>query len=744
MKKRLISLALALAVALTLCPPLNAQAANEDFEVVDGVLVQYHGEEENLVIPGDLGIKEIGSNAFLIGGFSNTTLKSVTVPEGVERLADEAFRNCMALKTVDLPASLRSMGNQAFVDADLEKIAFPAGLRYIGSNAFWFCESLEEVTWPAGCGDLYIGEDAFFGCTSLEKVVLPACGGNLFVDTFVFNDCSSLKTVEMPAGTGLAFFDNQAFDGAEALEEVSLPDNAIVYGINTFENTPFGKKLEASQEEFVMAGRTLLFYNGPGGDVVLPENCLTVGKAPTSLVDGDIVEGAQPFDRRAKEITGITFPAGLQEKLDAISALAENIDALINEEASEKPAFWSAPGVSQFSHCWATYRGWSRKLVNLTELKNHPNAEQVRAAQEFMAAHSVWANPADYFGTPSAAVQAKSNQIVAEAGAVTDYEKLKAIADWVAKNVKYDVEVANNVKDAAMAVTDPDAVLGGAPTICHGYTLLTRGLLWAQGIPAMYVHGDTPRGEHAWNEAFADGRWVILDTTWMAPFWNSTDEQKYDDEWFDVGAYWASGQHTITDRPHAGEENTPSTWAQKEIMAALGAKLVPNDLQKSYRSNITREEFCRLMVKLVEQRTGKAVLDYAASKGLTVTDPFTDTDNAAVLAAHALGIVNGTSATTFTPAGSLTRQEAAAMLTRTAKLLGLSAGQGETFADAATFPDWAKEGIAYVSGLTDGVSGSKVMGGTGNGAFSPAATYTREQALVTALRLFRVPQASEG
>ena len=67
------------------------------------------------------------------------------------------------------------------------------------------------------------------------------------------------------------------------------------------------------------------------------------------------------------------------------------------------------------------------------------------------------------------------------------------------------------------------------------------------------------------------------------------------------------------------------------------------------------------MVVLVEKKTGMSVSVYATVKGKTITDPFTDTDNADILAAHALGIVNGTSKTTFNPGGSITRQEAAVL-----------------------------------------------------------------------------------
>ena len=103
---------------------------------------------------------------------------------------------------------------------------------------------------------------------------------------------------------------------------------------------------------------------------------------------------------------------------------------------------------------------------------------------------------------------------------------------------------------------------------------------------------------------------------------------------------------------------------------------------------------------------------------------------------EALGIVKGTSETTFAPGGSITRQEAASMLSRTAQVLDMTAGKGQGFHDEAQIASWAKEGVDFTSGLVDPVTGSAVMGGTGNGNFSPLDFYTREQAYITALRLF--------
>ena len=79
--------------------------------------------------------------------------------------------------------------------------------------------------------------------------------------------------------------------------------------------------------------------------------------------------------------------------------------------------------------------------------------------------------------------------------------------------------------------------------------------------------------------------------------------------------------------------------------------------------------------------------------------------------AYAYGIVNGTSATTFAPNGTITRQEAAVMVARAAKLCGMDTARDSAavrdalaqFGDYTTVSTWAREGLAfcYDAGILD-------------------------------------------
>jgi hypothetical protein len=94
-----------------------------DFVLRGTVLVQYQGNADRVIIPADLGITMIGEAAFL-----RSTLKTVTIPEGVERIAVRAFLDCHALTEVKIPASLTSIGQYAFYATSLTMVTFGGNL----------------------------------------------------------------------------------------------------------------------------------------------------------------------------------------------------------------------------------------------------------------------------------------------------------------------------------------------------------------------------------------------------------------------------------------------------------------------------------------------------------------------------------------------------------------------------------------------------------------------------------------
>lgn len=179
-----------------------------------------------------------------------------------------------------------------------------------------------------------------------------------------------------------------------------------------------------------------------------------------------------------------------------------------------------------------------------------------------------------------------------------------------------------------------------------------------------------------------------------------------------------------------GISDQPDAWAKTEVESAMAAGLVPAELQSGYKQKITRADFAKMIIKLLEVQTGQTIDAILAENELSLSDnPFTDTTIKEVIAANLMGIVNGKGNGKFDPSGSITRQEAAVMLTNTAEVLGYDVlTDASAFADNSSIASWAKTSVDFVF-MYD------IMNGTGNNNFSPKGTYTRQQAYMTITRL---------
>ena len=119
MKKRMISLFLALALVCACMPKimLPAMAQDSDFVIENGVLTKYNGA----------------------GG-------AITIPDHVTAIGERAFAECTELTGVTFGSSVERIGDYAFFGCDLSNVTIPACVGEIGSGAFVGNTNLAEVT----------------------------------------------------------------------------------------------------------------------------------------------------------------------------------------------------------------------------------------------------------------------------------------------------------------------------------------------------------------------------------------------------------------------------------------------------------------------------------------------------------------------------------------------------------------------------------------------------------------------
>ncbi len=182
---------------------------------------------------------------------------------------------------------------------------------------------------------------------------------------------------------------------------------------------------------------------------------------------------------------------------------------------------------------------------------------------------------------------------------------------------------------------------------------------------------------------------------------------------------------------------TVSPWAAEEVYAAIEAGLVPHEVKNDFKLDITRQDFAKLLIPIIEKTLGKNIEEILVSKEhkdvyeIVRLNAFDDTRDKSVIAAKALGIINGKSEKIFDPDGKITREQAAALLERTAKYLGYDKVEKPelTYSDVANISNFAKESVAFVGAID-------LMKGVGDNKFEPKSHYTKEQAMMTIYRLY--------
>lgn len=176
----------------------------------------------------------------------------------------------------------------------------------------------------------------------------------------------------------------------------------------------------------------------------------------------------------------------------------------------------------------------------------------------------------------------------------------------------------------------------------------------------------------------------------------------------------------------------PSAWAKEEVAKAVEEGLVPESLQSYYEKDITRKDFVALIAQVVFKTTGLDLASLAQENNNAARVVFIDTNDPDVLNAAKLGIVHGIGNNRFHPNGILTREQAAKILTQTAKLLGLGSTETKfTFADHNNISKWAVDEVYYCYA-------NGIMNGTGKNCFSPAKSFAREMSIVTLDRLYEM------
>lgn len=138
-----------------------------------------------------------------------------------------------------------------------------------------------------------------------------------------------------------------------------------------------------------------------------------------------------------------------------------------------------------------------------------------------------------------------------------DYEKVKAVHDWMVLNIAYDEE--NYDKGYDMIPDESFSVVGAMNkgiAVCNGYAETFKAFMNIQGIECSLIAGDGLGGYHGWNKVKLDGEYYYIDVTWDDP------DDFYDDCY---GPGYVEYDYYLTKDPtfggtHTGYENIEDLW----------------------------------------------------------------------------------------------------------------------------------------------------------------------------------------
>lgn len=223
---------------------------------------------KNTITNVDNTLTEMSPSEIMHFEYSESTLTSITIPEGVTHIYTGAFQKCTNLREVKLPSTLQYIGKHAFRGcSSLTNIVIPSSVNRIETSAFSYCTSLREVTFGDDSNLEIISNCAFKRCKSLVSISLP--DSVQLIGWNAFSECESLEYLRL--GSGLTYIKPSAFRGCFSLRNVDCshsPNFRTENGVTIMTTYPRGGRtrdrvvhVDTSLTEVVIPPVASIHYN---------------------------------------------------------------------------------------------------------------------------------------------------------------------------------------------------------------------------------------------------------------------------------------------------------------------------------------------------------------------------------------------------------------------------------------------------------------------------------------------------
>jgi len=206
----------------------------------------YYGHLDCIELDGSMYTKDMKT---LVKYGGDQSMKSFTVPEGVQNIAECAFKDC-TLQEIILPEDLKVIGMGAFYNCDgLKSLDVPKGVTYIGECAFYDCDGLESFVFDLEI-DTFEHSSLLDHCDSLKEIVFES--RLEWVNPDMFFECPALESLEVKDSDSCVIFDGALcreynsrlyqiiyYPRARQDKEVTIPSSVTHINEKAFANNPY-------------------------------------------------------------------------------------------------------------------------------------------------------------------------------------------------------------------------------------------------------------------------------------------------------------------------------------------------------------------------------------------------------------------------------------------------------------------------------------------------------------------------
>ena len=656
------------------------------------------------------GVTSIGEYAF----FYCESLTSVTIPDSVTSIGKYAFFCCTSLTSVTIPDSVTSIGRFAFSNCtSLTSVTIPDSVTSIGEYAFYYCKSLTSMTIPDSVTS--ISSSTFASCTSLTSVTIPNSVTSIGEYAFYDCDCKSLTSVTIPGSvTSIGLY---AFASCTSLTGIWVAE-----GNSHYANDASGVLFNKDKTTLVQCPGAFAAYTIPDSVTSIGDNTFDHCTSLTSVTIPDSVTSIGEWAFYwCTSLTSVTIP-------DSVTSIGDNtFDHCTSLTSVTIPDGVTSIGWRAFSNCTSltdVYYAGSKAQWKAISISSTGNDDLLTANIHYNYVSHTHSYK-DVVTAPTCTEKGYTTHTCACGDSYVD-----TYTDPLGHDLKDDAAVAATCTAGTTAgkhCTRCDYKEGMETIAALGHDLKDDA-----AVAATCTTAGTTAGKHCTRCDYKEGMETI------AALGHAWDEGKVTKEATET----TQGSMTYTCT------RCPAT--KRDILPASGlvATAVYNDVKNDTSWFYPGVQYCLsygLMSGMgngsfapgeytTRAQVAQILYNLHGNPEVSGGTPFTDVPEGAwyqkaVTWAHSVGIVNGVTATTFSPNANITRQDFVLMLMRYLNNVRMVDRTWKPD-DLSRFVDAGSVGFWALDAMKDAVAINAISGVTVDGRLyiQPARNATRAEA----------------